>query len=130
VEHGSTSPGSRARRDAQERSSTSTEVEADDAAEHESVGHGAPSRQDAGGHDTSAVSITVGDTDEGFYVADDGPGIPPGDREDVFELGHTTREDGTGFGLAIVETIAEAHGWTVTAGESAAGGARFEVTTA
>ena len=89
--------------------------------------HGAPTRQDAGGHDSSALIITVGDTDEGFYVADDGPGIQPGDREDVFELGHTTRQDGTGFGLAIVQTIAEAHGWTVTAGESAAGGARFEV---
>jgi signal transduction histidine kinase len=81
-------------------------------------------------HGSTGVTITVGDTDEGFYVADDGPGIPPGDREDVFELGHTTREDGTGFGLAIVQTIAEAHGWTVTAGESAAGGARFEVRTA
>jgi signal transduction histidine kinase len=130
VEHGSTSPGSQARQDAQEQSSTSREVDADDAAEHGSMDHGPPTRQDAAGHDSSAVTITVGDTDEGFYVADDGPGIPPGDREDVFELGHTTRQDGTGFGLAIVQTIAEAHGWTVTAGESAAGGARFEVRTA
>ena len=130
VEHGSTSPGSQARRDSQEQGSASTEVEADNAAEPDSMDHGAPTRQDAGGHDSSALIITVGDTDEGFYVADDGPGIQPGDREDVFELGHTTHQDGTGFGLAIVQTIAEAHGWTVTAGESAAGGARFEVRTA
>jgi len=47
----------------------------------------------------------------------------------VFESGHTTSESGTGFGLAIVERIAEAHGWevTLTAGADG-GGARFEFT--
>ena len=59
----------------------------------------------------------------GFYVEDDGPGLPD---EDVFEVGYTTADDGTGFGLAIVAEIAEAHGWSVTAGESDTGGARFE----
>ena len=34
---------------------------------------------------------------------------------------------GSGLGLAIVRTIVEAHGWTVTATESASGGARFDV---
>ena len=132
VEHGYTSPASHARQDAgsENASEPSVATAPEDAVEHGSMGDGPPTRQDAGGHDSSAVTIAVGDTDEGFYVADDGPGIPPDDRENVFELGHTTREDGTGFGLAIVETIAEAHGWTVTAGESASGGARFEVRTA
>ncbi|PSQ35156.1 hypothetical protein BRD11_02975 [Halobacteriales archaeon SW_12_69_24] len=130
VEHGSTSPGSQAHQDAEQQGSTSREVEADAAAEGGSTGDGSPTRGDAGAHDSSAVSITVGDTDEGFYIADDGPGIPPGERQDVFDLGHTTRENGTGFGLAIVETIAEAHGWTITAGESATAGARFEISTA
>jgi len=75
------------------------------------------------------VTITVGDLDgRGFYVADDGPGIPPDEREQVFESGYSTTEDGTGFGLAIVGELVDAHDWDVTATESADGGARFEVT--
>ncbi|ELZ49664.1 histidine kinase [Halorubrum coriense DSM 10284] len=76
--------------------------------------------------DEAAVRVRVGRTDEGLYVADDGPGIPPDQRDDVFEPGHTTAPDGTGFGLAIVERIAEAHEWTVSVTESREGGARFE----
>ncbi|QUO49203.1 sensor histidine kinase [Halorubrum ruber] len=76
--------------------------------------------------DDAAVRVRVGGTDEGFYVADDGPGIDPDQREAVFEPGHTTAPDGTGFGLAIVERISEAHDWTVSVTESRQGGARFE----
>jgi signal transduction histidine kinase len=65
----------------------------------------------------------------GFYVADDGPGVPEADREQVFERGYTTSDGGTGFGLAIVRDIVDAHGWTVDVRTSAAGGARFDVTT-
>jgi len=72
------------------------------------------------------VRVRVGRTDDGFYVADDGPGIGVDERDAVFEPGHTTAPDGTGFGLAIVERIAEAHGWTVSVTESWEGGARFE----
>ena len=79
------------------------------------------------GADTS-VCVHVGRTPNGFYVADDGPGIDPEERDEVFEAGHTTAENGTGFGLAIVERIAEAHGWSVSAAESRTGGARFEFT--
>jgi PAS domain S-box-containing protein len=64
----------------------------------------------------------------GFYVEDDGRGIPPADRETVFESGYSTRESGTGFGLAIVKQVAAAHGWRVSATESDEGGARFEFT--
>ena len=80
-------------------------------------------------HGGGSVTITVGELDDGtgFYVADDGPGIPQADREAVFESGHTTG-DGVGLGLAIVEEIATAHGWRVAVTESASGGARFEVT--
>ena len=74
----------------------------------------------------AAVRVRVGRTDDGFYVADDGPGIDPDQRDAVFEPGHTTAPGGTGFGLAIVERIAEAHGWTVSAARSREGGARFE----
>jgi signal transduction histidine kinase len=66
--------------------------------------------------------------DTGFAVEDDGPGIPPDDRDVVFEGGYSTSADGTGFGLSIVKRIVEAHGWTVTATEGTDGGARFEIT--
>jgi len=64
----------------------------------------------------------------GFYVADDGTGIDPSERDAVFDPGHSTERDGTGFGLSIVERIAEAHGWEVSVTESRTGGARFEFT--
>jgi signal transduction histidine kinase len=44
-------------------------------------------------------------------------------------MGHTTSQDGTGFGLAIVDSIAENHGWTVDLVEGEEGGARFEFET-
>jgi len=72
------------------------------------------------------VTVRVGTTPEGFYVADDGPGIPTGRREDVFEHGYTTAQKGTGFGLSIVAEIAGAHDWTVELTESADGGARVD----
>jgi len=79
-------------------------------------------------HGGEGVTITVGDLEDGFYVADDGPGIPPADSEAVFEFGYSTTAEGTGFGLNIVEAVADAHGWSVRVDESAAGGARFEIT--
>ncbi|MFC7229841.1 PAS domain S-box protein [Salinirubellus salinus] len=84
-------------------------------------------------HGGDSVVVTVGDLDtadgdpDGFYVADDGPGIPPGERETAFEAGYSTSERGTGFGLRIVRQVAETHGWTVEVTESESGGARFEV---
>ncbi|WP_096393449.1 PAS domain-containing sensor histidine kinase [Halorubrum trapanicum] len=100
-------------RNAVEHGSTSSRGEPDDAAEH-------------GGE---AVTVTVGPLadGDGFYVADDGTGIPESEREQVFETGYTTDPEGTGFGLNIVAEIADAHGWTVRAVESEEGGARFEV---
>jgi PAS domain S-box-containing protein len=79
-------------------------------------------------HGGAGVTITVGELDGGFYVADDGPGIPETDREQVFKPGYSTAEDGTGFGLAIVEEIAHAHQADVTVTESETGGTRFEFT--
>jgi PAS domain S-box-containing protein len=79
-------------------------------------------------HGGDGVTVRVGDLPDGFYVADDGPGVPLEARERVFQSGYSTREDGTGLGLAIVREVALAHGWTVTVTESADGGARFEVT--
>jgi signal transduction histidine kinase len=72
--------------------------------------------------------VTVGATADGFYVADDGPGVPESDRDAVFQSGYSTAADGTGFGLAIVQEIANAHDWQVRLGTGDAGGARIEIT--
>jgi PAS domain S-box-containing protein len=76
-------------------------------------------------HGGEDVTVTVASTPEGFAVADDGAGVPPADREAVFENGYTTAEQGTGLGLSIVAEIAEAHGWEVSLTEGEQGGARF-----
>jgi signal transduction histidine kinase len=107
VEHGSTgSQNPPESDDAVEHGSTSSRTEADDAVEQ--------------------VTIRVGDLDDGFYVEDNGRGIPEPERESVFEAGYTTAREGTGFGLNIVKAIAEAHGWQVAVTSSDTGGARFE----
>jgi len=102
------------------------------AVEHGSTGgQNQTSAGDAIDHGGPGVTVTVGEIDggeRGFFVADDGPGIPVEDRETVFERGYSTDAAGTGFGLAIVREIADAHGWAIRATESADGGARFEIT--
>ena len=101
-------------RNSVEHSSTGSRTKSDDSVEH-------------GGDD---VTVTVGALPErrGFYVADDGPGIPAEEREAVFDPGFTTSESGTGFGLSIVKQVAEAHGWSISATDADGGGARFEIT--
>ncbi|GCF12478.1 hypothetical protein Harman_04130 [Haloarcula mannanilytica] len=74
------------------------------------------------------VTITVGELADGFYIEDDGPGIPNEERELVFEPRHSIVEDGTGFGLTIVKQIIEAHGWEIRIVGGSDGGARFEIT--
>ena len=84
--------------------------------------------QNAVEHGGEDVSIRVGTLPGGFYVEDDGVGIPPAEREAVLERGYSTGASGLGIGLNIVEDVASAHGWEVSIGEGADGGARFEVT--
>lgn len=84
-------------------------------------------------HGSEGVTITAGrvsggDRERGFYVADDGPGVPPGERDSVFEWGKSLSDAGTGMGLAIVAEIADAHNWEYAVSESDSGGARFEFT--
>ncbi|WP_135365363.1 PAS domain-containing sensor histidine kinase [Halosimplex halophilum] len=97
------------------------------AVEHGSTSPQSQAPEDAVEHGRDDVTVTVGDLGErqGFYVADDGPGIPESHRDSVFDPGYST-DDGTGLGLSIVRTIAEAHGWETDVTESEAGGARFE----
>ena len=74
------------------------------------------------------LTVTVGELERaGFYVEDDGSGIPPDRREAALEVGYTTADDGTGLGLALVERIAGAHGWSVDLDESETGGLRVVV---
>lgn len=82
--------------------------------------------------DTDSLEVRVDvlddETESGFYVADNGPGIPDSIADSLFQPGVSTNENGTGLGLAIVSRIVEAHGWNLRATESESGGARFEVT--
>jgi signal transduction histidine kinase len=78
-------------------------------------------------HAETATEVVVDDMERGFYVADDGAGIPSEERDSVLESGYTTASDGNGFGLAIVSRIARAHGFSTAVAESEAGGARIEV---
>jgi signal transduction histidine kinase len=79
-------------------------------------------------HGGGEVTVTVGEIADGFYVADGGAGIPEEERDDIFEAGYSTADDGTGFGLAIAKEIVEAHGWEIRVTDSETGGARFEIT--
>ena len=74
------------------------------------------------------VDVTVEQFEDGFFVADDGPGVPPGDRRRIFEYGYTTDDERIGAGLTIAETIANSLGWELTVVEGTDGGCRFEVT--
>jgi signal transduction histidine kinase len=96
------------------------------AVEHGSTGRETGSH-DAVEHAGDGATVRVALEGDALVVEDDGPGIPPDDREAVFDAGYTTSDDGTGFGLAIVEQIAEAHGWAVHVEGSPLGGARFVV---
>lgn len=82
-------------------------------------------------HGGESVTVRVGklseDGQKGFYLEDDGKGIPADEQASVFEWGHTTTRDGTGFGLAIVAEIVEAHGWEITVCDAESGGTRFEI---
>jgi signal transduction histidine kinase len=102
------------------------------AVEHGSTGPDSGSDDDADGGGTvrgrDRVSVRVGSLVDGFYVADDGPGIPEEERDRIFDAGYTTTREGTGLGLRIVERVAEAHGWSVAVTDGATGGARFEIT--
>jgi len=114
VEHGSTS--------------NQNAMRSDDAVEHGSTSPDSGARQEAVEDADPAVEITIGALEDGFYVADDGPGLSPQVREEAFEPGVSTTADGSGFGLAIVEEIVAAHGWHIRVTDSQSGGARFEIT--
>lgn len=79
-------------------------------------------------HGPPEVTVRFGTLSDGFYVSDDGAGIPASERADVFRAGTSDREARNGFGLAQVSHIAAVHRWDVSVSESAKGGCRFEIT--
>ncbi|EMA59752.1 PAS domain-containing protein [Halorubrum lipolyticum] len=85
--------------------------------------------RNAVGHGGDDVTVRVGPLEGGFYVEDTGDGIPPADRDSVFDHGYTTGYGGSGVGLTIVSRIAQAHNWDITLTDSPEGGARFEFRT-
>lgn len=79
-------------------------------------------------HGGEDVTVRVGmlSDQDGFYVADDGDGIDQRTMDLIFEPKFSTKSDGTGYGLPIVQRIAHAHGWSITVTTSRNGGTRFE----
>ncbi len=59
-------------------------------------------------------------------VRDQGPGVPPADRERIFEPLFSLR-GGSGLGLSIVRRIANESGWTIDLADAPGGGAEFRV---
>ncbi|MFD1634301.1 histidine kinase N-terminal 7TM domain-containing protein [Haloplanus ruber] len=80
-------------------------------------------------NDSTEMTVEVGPLSggRGFYVEDTGTGIPERERQNVLKQGYTTSQQGTGFGLAIVQDIIKAHGWQLSVSEGEEGGARFEI---
>lgn len=86
-------------------------------------------------HARSRVVLALGDEGDGavLTVADDGPGIPPEDRERVFERfvrldeARTRDAGGSGLGLAIVDAVVRAHGGTVAIDDAPGGGTSVTV---
>ncbi|NSC23984.1 sensor histidine kinase [Streptomyces albus subsp. chlorinus] len=91
-----------------------------------------PSGQDPpGGGAAPRVTVTLRHTPDGrllLRVADNGPGLPAGRAERIFDRGWSTKPGGSGIGLALVRQTARRHGGTVHSGRPAGGGAEFTVT--
>jgi signal transduction histidine kinase len=87
-------------------------------------------RRHAGSQGTVQISSTATADRLRVDVDDDGPGIPPAERERVFDRFHRSdaararASGGAGLGLAIARGIVEAHGGAIRAGDSPLGGAR------
>jgi signal transduction histidine kinase len=61
-------------------------------------------------------------------IKDSGPGIPEDIREKVFLPFYTTKAEGTGLGLALVQKIIYAHGGTIEVSSNRGGGTSFNIT--
>lgn len=81
-----------------------------------------------GGDDVRITIGTIEDDDvEGFYISDNGVGLPELSSRNVFHHGYSTDNNGTGLGLTIAQNIVQSHGWKIDTCESGSGGARFNI---
>lgn len=82
-------------------------------------------------HGGSAVTVRLGafedEDNSGFFVENDGQGLPVDDPSKLFESGYTTDPDGTGLGLSIVKQVIDSHGWTIDVSEPRRDSVRFEI---
>ncbi|MCX6923756.1 MAG: ATP-binding protein [Verrucomicrobia bacterium] len=67
-------------------------------------------------------------TEAALEVRDNGPGVPPDRRSEIFKPYFTTQKEGTGLGLAVVQQIVLAHGWEVECLGNEPQGAVFRIT--
>ena len=65
--------------------------------------------------------------DAAFEIRDDGPGVPPEHRQEIFKPYFTTNQKGTGLGLAVVQQIVLAHGWEIACLGNEPRGALFRI---
>jgi len=79
------------------------------------------------GGDDVTVRIGALSDDAGFFVEDDGRGIPESERDSVFERGYSSESEGSGLGLAIVASVVSAHDWEIAVTDARNGGTRFEI---
>lgn len=83
--------------------------------------------------DDQGIAVTVDHNDKAstssvqLRIADHGPGVPREVRDQIFEPYFTTKELGTGLGLALVKQTVNAHGGSVTVENTPGGGATFVV---
>ena len=78
---------------------------------------------------TVRVDTTVDDDEVVVSVADNGPGIPDERKPETLDRDAPNFDDpGSGFGLYLVQEIIDSYGGTIEVKDSAAGGARFELT--
>jgi len=74
------------------------------------------------------VTQKTGAAEAAIEVRDDGPGVPPERRQEIFKPYFTTNEKGTGLGLAVVQQIVLAHGWEIECLANDSKGAIFRIT--
>ena len=79
-------------------------------------------------HGGEDVTVTVGELSDGFFIEDDGDGIPSEAQADIFEAGYSTATSGTGLGLTIVQQVVAGHDWDIRVTDGSSGGVRFEIT--
>ncbi|HAV61108.1 MAG TPA: hypothetical protein DCY13_01925 [Verrucomicrobiales bacterium] len=76
------------------------------------------------------IEVRLCPADDGrlsLEVRDDGPGVPPGQRLEIFKPYVTSHQQGTGLGLAVVQQIVAAHGWEIECDASEPKGAVFRI---